>query len=69
MNYLPLYHGFALYAADFARNQAEAGGPVGQANKAIEDPAPQISVGRAGENPERRPGGHAQISVTRGLPR
>jgi SAM-dependent methyltransferase len=48
------------------RNQAEPGGPAGPANQAIKDHAPQISVGRAGEVPERRAGGRADHPALRG---
>ncbi len=44
------------------RNQEEPDGPGGRANQAIKDQAPQISAGRAGQAPSRRPGGRAQIT-------
>ena len=44
------------------RNQEEPDGPGGRANQAISDQAPQISAGRAGQAPSRRPGGRAQIT-------
>jgi SAM-dependent methyltransferase len=43
-------------------NQAAPDGPASLANQAIKDQAPQISAGRAGQAPQRRPGGHAQIT-------
>jgi SAM-dependent methyltransferase len=43
-------------------NQAEPDGPGTLASKAIKDQAPQISAGRAGQAPNRRPGGRAQIT-------
>ena len=46
-------------------NQAEPDGPGSGANQAIKDQAPQISARRAGQAPNRRPGGHAQIAVMR----
>ena len=44
------------------RNQVEPDGPDSRANQAIKDQAPQISAGRAGQAPHRRPGGRAQIA-------
>ena len=44
------------------RNQAEPDGPASLANQAIKDQALQISAGRVGEAPQRRPGGRAQIT-------
>ena len=44
------------------RNQVEPDGPGSRANQAIKDQAPQISAGRAGQAPHRRPGGRAQIT-------
>ena len=44
------------------RNQVEPDGPGTLASKAIKDQAPQISAGRAGQAPSRRPGGRAQIT-------
>src|SRR6266705_3313174 len=43
-------------------NQAEPDGPASLANQAIKDQALQISAGHAGEAPNRRPGGRAQIT-------
>ena len=43
-------------------NQAEPDGPASLANQAIKDQALQISAGRAGQAPHRRPGGRAQIT-------
>ena len=43
-------------------SQAELDGPASLANQAIKDQALQISAGRAGEAPHRRPGGRAQIT-------
>lgn len=37
-------------------------GPAGPASHAITDQAPQVSAGRAGQAPRRRPGGHAQTT-------
>jgi hypothetical protein len=44
------------------RNQVEPDGPGRRANQAIKDQAPQISAGRAGQAPNRPPGGRAQIT-------
>jgi hypothetical protein len=44
------------------RNQAEPDGPASLANQAIKDQALQISAGRAGQAPQRHPGGRAQIT-------
>ena len=44
------------------RNQVEPDGPGSRANQAIKDQALQISAGRAGQAPNRRPGGRAQIT-------
>jgi hypothetical protein len=44
------------------RNQVEPDGPGTLANRAIKDQALQISAGRAGQAPSRRPGGRAQIT-------
>ena len=44
------------------RNQVEPDGPGSRANQAIKDQAPQISAARAGQAPNRRPGGRAQIT-------
>jgi ubiquinone/menaquinone biosynthesis C-methylase UbiE len=43
-------------------NQVEPDGPGSRANQAIKDQALQISAGRAGQAPSRRPGGRAQIT-------
>ena len=43
-------------------DQAEPDGPATLASQAIKDQAPQISPGRAGQAPNRRPGGRAQIT-------
>ena len=43
-------------------DQAEPDGPASLANQAIKDQALQISAGRAGQAPSRRPGGRAQIT-------
>src|SRR6266849_5083401 len=43
-------------------DQAEPDGPASLANQAIKDQARQISAGRAGQAPDRRPGGRAQIT-------
>jgi SAM-dependent methyltransferase len=43
-------------------NQVEPDGPGTLANQAIKDPALQISAAHAGQAPNRRPGGHAQIT-------
>jgi hypothetical protein len=45
------------------RNQVEPDGPGSRANQAIKDQALQISAGRAGQAPSRRPGGRAQITA------
>ena len=44
------------------RNQVEPDGPGSLASQAIKDQAPQISAARAGQAPNRRPGGRAQIT-------
>jgi hypothetical protein len=44
------------------RNQMEPDGPGTLASRAIKDQALQISAGRAGQPPNRRPGGRAQIT-------
>ena len=44
------------------RNQEEPDGPGSRANQAIKDQALQISDGRAGQAPQRRPGGRAQTT-------
>ena len=43
-------------------DQAEPDSPASLANQAIKDQALQIRAGRAGEAPNRRPGGRAQIT-------
>ena len=43
-------------------SQAEPDGPASPANQAIKDQALQIRAGRAGQAPQRRPGGRAQIT-------
>jgi SAM-dependent methyltransferase len=43
-------------------NHVEPDGPASLANQAIKDQALQISTGRVGEAPKRRPGGRAQIT-------
>ena len=43
-------------------SQAEPDGPASPANQAIKDQALQIRAGRAGQAPNRRPGGRAQIT-------
>jgi hypothetical protein len=43
-------------------NQAEPDRPGTLASQAIKDQAPQISARRAGQAPNRRPGGRAQIT-------
>ena len=45
-----------------SRNQVEPDGPGSLASQAIKDQALQISAGRAGQAPQRRPGGRAQIT-------
>jgi ubiquinone/menaquinone biosynthesis C-methylase UbiE len=44
------------------RNQVGPGGPGSRTSRAIKDQALQISAGRAGQAPKRRPGGRAQIT-------
>jgi len=44
-------------------NQVEPDRPASLANQAIKQQALQISAGRVGEAPKRRPGGRAQITV------
>ena len=51
-----------LVVAGRSRNQVEPDGPGSLANQAITDQALQISAGRAGQAPQRRPGGRAQIT-------
>jgi SAM-dependent methyltransferase len=43
-------------------NQAEPDDPASLTNQAIKDQALQISAGHAGQAPQRRPGGRAQIT-------
>ena len=43
-------------------NQVEPDGPASLASQAIKDQALQISAGHAGQAPQRRPGGRAQIT-------
>ena len=43
-------------------SQVESDGPASLADQAIKDQAPQISAGRAGQAPHRRPGGRARIT-------
>jgi SAM-dependent methyltransferase len=50
-------------------DQAEPDGPASPANQAIKDQPPQIRAGRAGEAPDRRPGGRAQIIPISNTPR
>jgi SAM-dependent methyltransferase len=49
-------------------HQAEPDGPASPASQAIKDQARRISAGRAGETPQRRPGGRAQITPLRAQP-
>ena len=49
-----------LVVAGRSRNQVEPDGPGSLASQAIKDQALQISAGRAGQAPQRRPGGRAQ---------
>ena len=51
-----------LVVACRSRNQVEPDGPGSLASQAIKDQALQISAGRAGQAPQRRPGGRAQIT-------
>jgi SAM-dependent methyltransferase len=51
-----------LVVAGRSRNQVEPDGPGSLASQAIKDQALQISAGRAGQAPQRRPGGRAQIT-------
>jgi SAM-dependent methyltransferase len=51
-----------VIAAASRHNQAEPDGPASLANQAVKDQALQISAGRAGQAPRRRPGGRAQIT-------
>ena len=49
-------------------HQAEPDGPASPANQAITDQALRISAGRAGQAPQRRPGGREQITPLRAQP-
>ncbi len=51
-----------LVVAGGSRNQVEPDGLGSLASQAIKDQALQISAGRAGQAPQRRPGGRAQIT-------
>ena len=51
-----------LVVAGRSRNQMEPDGPGSLASQAMKDQALQISAGRAGQAPQRRPGGRAQIT-------
>jgi ubiquinone/menaquinone biosynthesis C-methylase UbiE len=51
-----------LVVAGGSRNQVEPDGPGSLASQAIKDQALQITAGRAGQAPQRRPGGRAQIT-------
>ena len=51
-----------LVVAGGSRNQVEPDGPGSLASQAIKDQALQISAGRAGQAPQRRPGGRTQIT-------
>ena len=51
-----------VIAGGSRHDQAEPDGPASLANQAIKDQALQISDGRAGQAPQRRPGGRAQIT-------
>jgi hypothetical protein len=51
-----------LVVAGRSRNQVEPDGPGSLASQAIKDQALQITAGRAGQAPQRRPGGRAQIT-------
>ena len=51
-----------VIAARSRHHQAEPDGPASVADQAIKDQARQISAGRAGQAPHRRPGGRAQIT-------
>ena len=54
-----------IVAGASRRNQAEPDGPGSRENQAIKDQAPQISTARAGQAPNRRSGGRAQITPWR----
>jgi hypothetical protein len=51
-----------VIAGGSRHNQAEPDGPARPANQPIKDPVLQISAGRVGQAPQRRPGGRAQIT-------
>jgi len=51
-----------VIAGGSRHDQVEPDGPASLANQAIKDQALQISAGRVGEVPKRRPGGRAQIT-------
>jgi hypothetical protein len=51
-----------VIAGGSRHSQAEPHGPASPANQATKDQARQISAGRAGEAPNRRPDGRAQIT-------
>ncbi len=51
-----------VIAGGSRHHQAEPDGPAGLADQAIKDSGPQISAGRAGRAPDRRPGGRTQIT-------
>ena len=51
-----------IIAGRTRHHQAEPDGPASLASQAITDQAPQVSDGRAGQAPDRRPGGRTQIT-------
>jgi SAM-dependent methyltransferase len=51
-----------VIAGGSRHHQVEPDGPASPADQAIKDQALRISAGRAGEAPQRRPGGRAQIT-------
>src|SRR5256885_8547746 len=51
-----------VIAAASRHDQAEPDGPASLANQAIKDQALQISAGQAGQAPQTRPGGRAQLT-------
>jgi SAM-dependent methyltransferase len=51
-----------IIAGRTRHDQAEPDGPASLASQAIKDPGPQIIDGRAGQAPQMRPGGRAQIT-------
>jgi SAM-dependent methyltransferase len=51
-----------VIVSESRRNHAEPDGPASLANEAIKDQALQISAGRAGEGPQKRPGDRALIT-------